>query len=286
MSPRRVVPLSLALGALLGAVEARAQYREPWTGAGITARQETGHNQVLVAARPAPNPAAGGQPAAVERGCAAAFTVRVENLSRGEALSLSDGRRAPFVIAPVLWVIHTGRNPIFTGGRPDAGKGLEQLAEEGNPEPLAAALRHEPAVVAVGVAATPAGARADGPLTPGTAYEFGLTAEPGQFLSLAAMFGQSNDWFYANDRPIALFDAGGRPVGGDLTPQIALFDAGTEVDEEPGLGPNQAPRQKAPNQGAPEREGIARAGGRFAYPRTADVFRLTITPRAGAVSAR
>ena len=68
---------------------------------------------------------------------ATSFTVRVENISRGEVLKLSTGKTAPFVAAPTFWVLHTANaNPIFTGGRPEAGNGLEQLAETGNPEGL------------------------------------------------------------------------------------------------------------------------------------------------------
>lgn len=214
------------------------------------------------------------------------FTIRVENLTKGEALKLSNGKTAPFVIAPVLWVIHTGNaNPLFTGGQPDPGKGLRTLAETGNPEPLSKAIGRDQGVVAVGAAAKPQGATDGGPLTPGKAYEFTITAEPGQFLSIAAMFGQSNDWFYSVDRSIALF-RGGKAVSGDMSPQIALFDAGTELDEEPGLGPSQAPRQKDPEAGVREREPVAHAGGKWRIPATSEVFRLTIAPQGASVSAK
>jgi hypothetical protein len=214
------------------------------------------------------------------------FTVRVENISQGEALKLSNGKTAPVVIAPVLWVVHTGNaNPLFVGGQVDAAKGLEALAETGNPDPLAGSVRSAPGVVAVGAAARPVGSASGGPLTPGKAYEFTVTAAPGQFLSLAAMFGQSNDWFYSNDRPIALFN-GGKAVSRDVSPRISLWDAGTEVDEEPGLGPNQAPRQKDPQAGTPEREPVAHAIGKWPVPRAAEVFRLTITPQAQVLSSK
>ena len=69
------------------------------------------------------------------------FTIKVENISKGEVLKLSNGKTAPFVSAPVLWAVHTGStNPIFVAGRADAGKGLETLAETGNPAPLAKSL--------------------------------------------------------------------------------------------------------------------------------------------------
>jgi hypothetical protein len=215
------------------------------------------------------------------------FTIRVENISRGEVLKLSTGKTAPFVSAPVLWVVHSGNtNPIFTAGQPDAGLGLEQLAETGNPSRLAGALRTRPGIVQVGAEDLPTGAAAHGPLTPGRGYEFEISARPGELLSTAWMFGQSNDLFYSNDRPIALFSAEGKPVSGAMTTQISLWDAGTEVNEEPGLGPNQGPRQATPDAGVAEHEGIAHVHDRFSYPRTADVLRLTITPAADAMSAR
>lgn len=218
---------------------------------------------------------------------ATTFTIRVENISQGEVLKLSNGKTAPFVAAPVVWAVHTGSgNPIFTGGQPDAGKGLETLAETGNPGPLAKSLASAAGVKAAGGVDKPEGDLLGGPLTPGKAYEFEITAEPGQALSLAWMFGQSNDLFYGNDRPIALFTAGGKPVAGDMTPQVSLWDAGTEVNEEPGLGPNQAPRQKTEDAGSAERNAVAHVRDRFSYPRTAAVLKLAITPQGSAVSSK
>lgn len=220
-------------------------------------------------------------------GDATTFIVRVENISVGDALPLSDGGAAPFVSAPVFWAVHTGAvNPIFTGGQRAPDNGLERLAETGNPQGLVGSLAAAPGVVSVGAAARPVGAPGDGPLTPGQAYEFEITARPGQALSLAWMFGQSNDLFYSNDRPIALFTPGGRPASGDMTPQVSLWDAGTEANEEPGLGPNQGPRQTAEDAGTVERNPVAHVRDRWSYPKTGGVLRLAITPAADAVSAR
>jgi hypothetical protein len=209
------------------------------------------------------------------------FTVRVENVSVGNILELSNGGTAPAAVAPVLNVIHTARAPLFTSGERDRGKGLETLAEEGNPGPLAESLKAQPGVVRVGVANTPNGASGPGPITPGGAYEFNVMAKPGERLTIAMMFGQSNDLFYApREDGIALFDAGTKPVAGDITSQIVLWDAGTEVNEEPGLGPNQAARQPASNTGLAE-NGVVRPIGEvkdgFHYPRVAEVIRVTIT---------
>jgi len=215
------------------------------------------------------------------------FTIKVDNISKGEVLQLSNGKTAPFVSAPVLWVIHTGAmNPIFTGGQPDAGKGLETLAETGNPAPLAKSLTGAKGIVSVGAEDLPVATTTHGPIIPGQGYQFEISAAPGQTLSLAWMFGQSNDLFYSNDRPIALFDAAGKPKSGDMTLQLSLWDAGTEVNEEPGLGPHQGPRQKTPDAGVAERKAVAHVSDRFSYPRTADVLRVSITPAADAMSAK
>lgn len=213
------------------------------------------------------------------------FTIKVENISKGEVLKLSNGKSAPFVSAPVLWVIHTGSSPIFTDGQLDEGKGLEKLAETGNPSPLVKSLTGAPRVIAVGADDHPIGATAGGPITPGQGYEFEVTAQPGQFLSTAWMFGQSNDLFYSNERPIALF-SGDKPVAGDMTAQLALWDAGTEVNEEPGLGPNQGPRQATPDAGVPEKNAVAHVRDKYTYPAISSVLRLTITPESKAMSSK
>src|ERR1700757_2935616 len=53
------------------------------------------------------------------------FTVRIENVSAKDALKLSNGKTEPVIVAPVLYVVHTNRAPLFMSGEPDRGKGLE-----------------------------------------------------------------------------------------------------------------------------------------------------------------
>jgi hypothetical protein len=96
-------------------------------------------------------------------------------------------------------------------------------------------------------------------------------------LNVAAMFGQSNDLFYAPKRAIALFDEGGNPLSGDVTESFLLWDAGTEVNQTPGVGGDQAPRQKSPNTGAEENGVVRPVNDGFAYPNTKDVLRVTIS---------
>ncbi|MBD3334652.1 MAG: hypothetical protein GF355_03970 [Candidatus Eisenbacteria bacterium] len=156
-------------------------------------------------------------------------------------------------LAPGVWAIHESSDPLFTSGQPDRGLGLEALAEDGSPAQLGPALETMAEIAASGVFNTPVGAGEPGPAGPGQAYEFTFEAEEGMRLSFATMYVQSNDLFYApSGEGIALFDGQGDPISGDITGEILLYDAGTELNEEPGVGPNQAPRQSGPDTGPTE----------------------------------
>ncbi|MEM9490358.1 MAG: spondin domain-containing protein, partial [Myxococcota bacterium] len=177
----------------------------------------------------------------------ATFTVRIDNVSGSTAL--------PTPFAPGVWAAHTAEMTLFDVGAQDRGEGLEALAEDGDPSGLNDALTG--LVAGNGVFNTPVGAGDAGPLLPGGAYEFTFTAEPGQVLSFASMLVQSNDLFIAPDSAgIALFDGDGAPLAArDITDLVALWDAGTEANQAPGIGPNQAPRQGDDFGGA---EGVIR----------------------------
>ena len=106
---------------------------------------------------------------------------------------------------------------------------------------------------------TPVGADAPGPLLPGSSYTATFSAERGDTLSFATMLVQSNDWFFApNQWGIALYDQQGRPRTGDITRFVHLLDSGTEVDQTPGSGADQAPRQAGPNTGAADPHNMVR----------------------------
>lgn len=206
------------------------------------------------------------------------FTVRIENVSTDATLKSVSGMTAPAPNSPGAWVVQTLPGRLFETGKPDAGNGLEAQAEDGDPTMLATHCMHHQGVRSAGVFNTPIGDKEPGPALPGKAYQFTVMARPGDRLGFVTMFGQSNDLFYApGEKGIALF-RGNRPVSGDVTSELVLWDAGTEVNEEPGFGPNQAPRQKGPNTGPSERRSIARPKDGFHYPKTSDVIRVTITP--------
>ena len=207
------------------------------------------------------------------------FEVTVKNVSTTSTLKLSDGTTAPAPVSPGVYVLHTGKNPFFTPGLKDMGKGLENLAEDGDPAKLAEWLKGMKDMGSVGVFTTPVGDKEAGPLLPGKTFTFTVSATPGMKLSFVSMFGQSNDLFYSPDEGgIALFGKDGKALSGSIVKQLVLWDAGTEVNQEPGLGPDQGPRQKMWNTGTAENGVVRRVKDGFTYPMVTEVLEVTVTP--------
>ncbi|HWP23800.1 MAG TPA: spondin domain-containing protein [Candidatus Binatia bacterium] len=206
------------------------------------------------------------------------FTVRVENITQPDAFIASNGVKWSLAFSPGVAVVHTQKAPIFTEGKKDRGKGLEAQAEDGDPGLLAKSLAGGKGIKSVTVFNTPVGASAPGPITPGAAYEVTISAVPGDRLSLSLMMGQSNDWFYAPaEAGIELFK-NGAAISGDITSQMIMWDAGTEANQEPGIGPDQGPRQKAPNTGKAENGVVHKIQDGKVYSQASRVMRVTVTP--------
>jgi hypothetical protein len=198
----------------------------------------------------------------------------------GDAIATLSGAATP--LSPGVYAVHHAAEPLFSLDQPDRGMGLERIAESGNPVPMATAFSTTPPadVVDTGVFNMPEGATAAGPATPGHAYEIHVSALPGDRLSLVTMFGMSDDWFFGTaPGGLALFDADGHAVHGDQTAGFALYDAGTEVDEELAIGPDTGPQQAAPDQGALDPTALVRLvpAATYAAP-VASHLKVTITP--------
>jgi hypothetical protein len=204
-------------------------------------------------------------PATAHAAAGKTFTVLVSNVSTEQTLRLPDGTTSRVPVAPGAYAIVKNGAVVIQNGNA-AGKALEQLAEDGNPDAFAAQLRKMKGVRAAGRFLH------DEP--------FQVTVAPGERLVFAAMFAQSNDLFYAPDlRGIDLYDAAGKPRSGDLDDAITLYDAGTEVNEQPGAGPNQAPRQKTAGAGKVENGIVRPVGDGFSYPAATEVLQINVEPQ-------
>ena len=120
---------------------------------------------------------------------------------------------------------------------------------------------------------------------PGASYAFSFNAGKGAKLSLATMLVQTNDLFYGfGDEGYALYDANGDAVVGDVSSALMLWDAGTEVNQMPGTGADQAPRQSGPNTGATENgtvKLIADVNDGYTYPALSEVIKVELAHDGG-----
>ncbi len=213
---------------------------------------------------------------AYAKGKKAVFKVRIENISDKAGVATTDGSKYPFALSPGMYAVTASNLDLFTVGKKSSA-GLESQAEDGSPDTLLNWVMSEKLKGEFGAFNTPVGADMPSPLLPGGVYEFSFNAVQGQKLNLIMMYGQSNDLFYAPAKAIALFDAHGVPLTGDITGKLELWDAGTEVNQAPGIGDEQAPRQKMKNIGADENGVVNLVHDNNTYPETKDVFRVTIT---------
>jgi len=206
------------------------------------------------------------------------FILRVYNAGEENGMTYADGSKADPLLSWGVYAVHEGASPIFAPGQPAGGEGLEDLAEDGNPFPLEKSLAADPAAKVSGVLrARPVDGEAT--IHPGMLFRVLFDANPGDRLSLAVMLEQSNDLFYAPPpEGIALFE-NGQPISGDLTDRVQFWDAGTEVNQPPGTGPDNGINQDRTNQG-PDENGVVRlVDDEYTCPAIADVLRVTIEPR-------
>lgn len=191
------------------------------------------------------------------------FRLRVENIGNGTALS------------PPAWAVSLSRGTFFTLGAA-ASAGLRNLAENGNPTLLVQEARSQSTVLFAGAGST-------SPLTPGTFAEFQIPAVAGSVLHFATMYGQSNDRFFATpDSGIPLFESAG-PLIDTSVSALALYDAGTALNELPGKGANQVGNRAGPNT-LPSTNGVVKNAlygnpDGFIYQSRETTLRLSINPQ-------
>jgi hypothetical protein len=159
------------------------------------------------------------------------------------------------VFAPgIVYAYDADYDPVFVQGEPAvAGSGIEEIAEDGNSGIMFEYITNELGFYA-------AQSNEMMPVGPGGSLTFTLEAPVGYKLGFNTMFVFSNDWFISSDNGgYHLFNGDGSPrTGSEITHQAYLYDAGTEIDQPVGLGPDQAPFQSGPNTGAADDNNLIR----------------------------
>ena len=177
--------------------------------------------------------------------------------------------------APGVFATHESQGLLFNSGT-TATFGIERMAEDGSPVPLRGEVEAAGGFRTAGIFSIPDGGSNPAPLFPGQSYTFEAVAVHGEVLSLVTMLVQSNDIFFAPDEDgIDLFP-GDTALTGDVTGMIDLWDAGTEVNGEPGLDRYQAPRQLSPDTGPDEGGTIRLLDDEFTYPDVGDMLQINV----------
>ena len=132
------------------------------------------------------------------------YEVTIENLTEGQ----------PFT--PPVVAAHTDQMDVFELGEA-ASEGLQQIAENGNNDPLVAVLDGSDAVVDYAVG--------DGPVLPGESITISVDAASGDLLSVVFMLICTNDGFSG-------VDSWALPASGSESVDAGAYDAGTETNTE------------------------------------------------------
>lgn len=208
-----------------------------------------------------------------EKNVFSTFKITIENIGEDQELVT--------LFSPGVYVIQKQKSePLFSPGMADFQMGLENIAEDGNPNPLFENLENHPKIRERGIFAIPVGTSSASPITPGGKYEFYVTAKPKDNLNFVTMYAQSNDVFIApGPVGISLFDDTKTPMEENITNYLYYWDAGTEVNQEPGFGDYQAPRQPGPNTGPDEHGVVHLLDDGYYYPPLEDIIKVTIAPQ-------
>jgi hypothetical protein len=209
------------------------------------------------------------------------FRVTVKNVSTSSTAKTSTGAPLPVIFGPGVYAVHPAGEDWFEAGA-HATTDLEHLAEDGNPTDAEAALAARSGFTVGHFGTDVLGVSYDSAaIQPGDSADFVFRATPAERLDFGMMWSQSNDVFVATmPGGIALFD-GATPMLGRITTGIALWDAGTEVNQEPGLGDAQAPRQPYPGYGTKENGVITelvgdRDSAGYSYPSLATTLDVSV----------
>lgn len=180
------------------------------------------------------------------------FRVTFENTTEPGALVDSQGVAHDIAFAPAILIAHASDFVLFEPGSASSWDGFEAITEDGNNVGLINALVGEEAIRDLTTFARTDADYNELPLLPGQSVTASVVAEPGDHLTWVSMYGQSNDVFVGTPPGGVEAFVDRAPIAGDLSSQIGLYDGGTEVNEEPAVGPNQPGRQASPNTGEDE----------------------------------
>jgi hypothetical protein len=199
------------------------------------------------------------------------FSLTMSNISAPGAIVASDESVHDIKLAPGLVIVHDPAFELLVEGQAIGMEGLEALAEDGNPLDLQSTLAGDERVdQALFVPPLDDVTYEASPILPGGSGTVSFSATTDRELTVVSMYGESDD--------IVVALLGVPLVPGPLIP--VMYDVGTEINEESGLGPNQAPRQASPGDGLTEGGVVTVVNGTdsggFPYPGITEFVRIEL----------
>lgn len=177
-------------------------------------------------------------------------------------------------LSPVLVVVYNGINdPLFKSGENDRGEGLKELAQKGNADILAAALKNKAGIKAVYVLPA-ADSKVLLPVIngqPGSSVAQDISVAQGDRIAIATMYGFSNDWFFATSG-----DGIDATKKGDVSAAIGLYDNGTAIDQFPGAGITQFNLAGTPLDESKPIAAVPNPNAFTTLPALADIIHVTL----------
>ena len=195
-----------------------------------------------------------------------------DNAALGTYLTGLTGTFTP--LSPVLVVVYNGvENPFYKTGEKDRGMGLKDLAQKGDANTLADALKMAAGVKEVYVLKDMANTVLLPRINGGAGGKVSqqITVTKGDRIALATMYGFSNDWFFATTG----MDVDATQKG-DVSSNIGLFDNGTAVNQYPGAGITQFNLAGTPLEESKNIVAVPSATEFTMLPATSNIIKVTL----------
>lgn len=211
------------------------------------------------------------------------MVLELENISAEGAFKGSNDMNIPLPLAPGFYAITSDADALFAVDT-TASDAVETLAEVGNPSTLIDLARGQSTTAETGILGDINNPDyRESPITSGGKATLIITIKANHKLVVASMLGVSNDIFLGTKPGGLDLSAIDPKATTDITDQFAWWDAGTEVNEPIGEGPNQVSNAPGTDTGT-EEMGLMRPAdlkdndGNALLPNVNQVVRVTLKP--------
>lgn len=207
------------------------------------------------------------------------YRVSISNIAEPASLQPSTGDGLDVIVSPGVWAVHEDGEGMLHVGE-SASPSLEQMAEDGQSGALIEDMRSRADAVGTFGTENVDDDYATAPLGPGDSTSFEAEGLSNQRLSFLGMFIHSNDVVFSTLPEGIALDELEPGQSMEITASLALFDVGTEQNEEPGIGPSQPMQSMQHDVGESEMGVVERIEGSdaagYAYPAVGEFLSVSI----------